>query len=142
MCVQCALSIARGALWYVCRAMGSLVCVSGNGLFGMCVGQWALWYGAATISRLLKITGLFYKRALCKRRYSAKETYNLKEPTNRSHPMCVSGSLVCVSGSLVCVSGCFANISGPFACAMGSCDCASDSLLCVARRDHLCVHRA
>jgi len=33
-------------------------------------------YGVATISRLLKIIGLFCKRALLKRRYSAKETYN------------------------------------------------------------------
>jgi len=39
----------------------------------------------ATISRLLKIIGLFCKTALQKRRYSAKETYNFKEPTNRSH---------------------------------------------------------
>ena len=44
-------------------------------------------YGVATISRLLKIMGLFCKRALLKRRYSAKETYNFKEPTNRSHPI-------------------------------------------------------
>jgi len=44
-------------------------------------------YGVATISRLLKITGLFCKRALSKRLYSAKETYNFKEPTNRSHPI-------------------------------------------------------
>jgi len=43
-------------------------------------------YEAASISRLLNI-GLFCKRALQKRRYSAKETYNLKEPTNRSHPI-------------------------------------------------------
>ena len=41
----------------------------------------------ATISRLLKIIGLFCKRALQKRRYSAKETYHFKEPTNRSHPI-------------------------------------------------------
>jgi len=41
----------------------------------------------ATISRLLKIIGLFYKRALQKRLYSAKETYNFEEPTNRSHPI-------------------------------------------------------
>jgi len=47
-------------------------------------------YGVATISRLLKITGLFCKRALSKRRCFAKETYNLKEPTNRSHPISVS----------------------------------------------------
>ena len=44
-------------------------------------------YGVATISRLLKIIGLFCKRALLKSRYSAKETYKLKEPTNRSHPI-------------------------------------------------------
>ena len=44
-------------------------------------------YGVASTSRLLKIIGLFCKRALCKRGYSAKETYNFKEPTNRSHPM-------------------------------------------------------
>ena len=31
--------------------------------------------------------GLFCKRDLYKRRYSAKETYNFKEPTNRSHPI-------------------------------------------------------
>jgi len=41
----------------------------------------------ATISRLLKIIGLFCKRALQKRRNSANETYHLKEPTNRSHPI-------------------------------------------------------
>ena len=47
-----------------------------------------MWqYGVATINRFLKIIGLFCKRALHKRRYSAKETYNFKEPTNRSHPI-------------------------------------------------------
>jgi len=44
-------------------------------------------YGVATIMRLLKIIGLFCKRARWKRRYSAKETYNFKEPTTRSHPI-------------------------------------------------------
>jgi len=33
---------------------------------------------------------LFCKRALEKRLYSAKETYNFKEPTNRSHPILVA----------------------------------------------------
>ena len=47
-------------------------------------------YGVATMSRRLKIIGLFCKRALLKRRYSAKETYDFKEPTNRSHPICIS----------------------------------------------------
>jgi len=47
-----------------------------------------LWvdYGVATISRLLKIMGLFCKRALQKRRTFSKGTYNLKEATNRRHP--------------------------------------------------------
>jgi len=43
--------------------------------------------GVAMISRLLKTIGLFCKRALSKRLYSAKETSNLKEPTNRSQPI-------------------------------------------------------
>ena len=53
------------------------------------MGQWArcLAYGVATIRRLLKIIGLFCKRALYKRLYPAKETYNFKEPTHRSHPI-------------------------------------------------------
>jgi len=44
-------------------------------------------YGVATCSRLHKAIGLFCKRARWKRRYSAKETYNFKEPTNRRHPI-------------------------------------------------------
>jgi len=44
-------------------------------------------YGGASISRLLKIIGLICKRALQKRLYSAKELYNLKDPTNCSHPI-------------------------------------------------------
>ena len=53
-----------------------------------------LSYGVAKISRLLKIIGLFCKRALQKRQYSAKETYNFKAPTNRSHTisMCTFSS--------------------------------------------------
>jgi len=44
-------------------------------------------YGVATCSRLHKIISLFCKRAPWKRRYSAKETCNFKEPSNRSHPI-------------------------------------------------------
>ena len=40
-------------------------------------------YGVATISRLLKIIGLFCKKALSKRIHSAKETYHFKEPTTK-----------------------------------------------------------
>ena len=41
------------------------------------------------ISRLLKIIGLFCKKALQNRRYSSKETYHFQEPANRSHPIIV-----------------------------------------------------
>ena len=44
-------------------------------------------YGVATTSRFLKIIGLFCKKILQKRRYSAKMTYNFGEPTNCSHPI-------------------------------------------------------
>ena len=42
-------------------------------------------YGVALVSRIDKIIGLFCKRALQKRRYSAKQTYNFINPTDRSH---------------------------------------------------------
>jgi len=52
-------------------------------------------YGVAMTSSLFETTGLFCKRALYsfakepyKRDYSAEETRNFKEPTNRSHPIC------------------------------------------------------
>ena len=44
-------------------------------------------YGVVLASRIDQIIGLFCKRDLWKRRYSAKETCNFKEPTNRSHPI-------------------------------------------------------
>ena len=44
-------------------------------------------YVVPTTSRRLKTISLFCKRTLQKRRYSAKETYNFKEPTNSSHPL-------------------------------------------------------
>jgi len=53
----------------------------------VCHISYTFGYGVAALSRLLTMTGLFCKRALWKRRYSAKETCNLKEPTHRSHPI-------------------------------------------------------
>jgi len=44
-------------------------------------------YGVALVSMIDKMIGLSCKRALWKRRYSAKETYNSIDPTNRSHPI-------------------------------------------------------
>jgi len=53
-------------------------------------------YGVASTSRLLEIIGLFCKRALSNGRYSAKETYNFKEPVvaskNESAVVVLSGS--------------------------------------------------
>jgi len=46
-------------------------------------------YGVALVSRIDKIIGLFCKRALWKGRYSAKETCNFIDPTDRSHPLSV-----------------------------------------------------
>ena len=45
----------------------------------------ACYFGVALVNRIDKMRGLFRTRALYKRRYSAKETCNFKEPTNRSH---------------------------------------------------------
>jgi len=44
-------------------------------------------YRVALVSRIDKIIGLFCKRALQKRRYSAKEAYNFIDPTYHSHPI-------------------------------------------------------
>jgi len=49
--------------------------------------QSAQYYGVTSLSRINEIIGLFFKRALSKRRYSAKETCNLINPTDRSHPI-------------------------------------------------------
>jgi len=57
------------------------------------------WYGVATISRLLKILGLFCRISSFLQGSFAKETYNFKAPTHRSHPIpiCTIGSLEKVS---------------------------------------------
>ena len=47
-------------------------------------------YGVATISRLLKIIGLFCRISSLLQGSFAKETYNLKESTIRSHPIALS----------------------------------------------------
>jgi len=45
------------------------------------------WYDVATISRLLKIIGLYCRILSLLLGSFAKETYNFKEPTNCSHPI-------------------------------------------------------
>ena len=44
-------------------------------------------YGVASISRLLQITGFFCRIWSLLQGSFAKETYNFREPTNRSHPI-------------------------------------------------------
>jgi len=46
-----------------------------------------VWYGVATISKLLKIIGLFCRISSLLWGSFAKETYNCKEPTNRRYPI-------------------------------------------------------
>ena len=47
-----------------------------------------------SIFRLLNIIGLFCKRALQKRRYSAKDTYNVETPTHHSHTISCAHAFV------------------------------------------------
>jgi len=56
--------------------------------------------------------GLFCKRALSKRRYSAKETCNFKEPTNRSRPIgrCDATYGVATISRLLKIAGLFCTI--------------------------------
>jgi len=49
-------------------------------------------YGVASVSRIDKIIGLFCKRDLPKRLYSAEETYNFIDPTDRSYPIAANSS--------------------------------------------------
>jgi len=51
-------------------------------------------YGVATISRLLKIVGLFCRISSLLQVSFAKETCNFKEPTNYSHPIVRSKEMV------------------------------------------------
>ena len=61
-----------------------------------------------SISRLLKITGLFCKRTLYKRLYSAKETYTFRYPAFLDgYCSAVEGLLVAVCCSVMqCVAVC------------------------------------
>jgi len=67
------------AIYSICECW---LCLTASKTTCASVGYWV-----ASISKLLKIIGLFCKGAQYKRRYSAKGTYHFKEPTNRSHPI-------------------------------------------------------
>ena len=73
---------------YVCMCVYMRVCVHTYIHFHLLCTYVVIYrYGVATYRRLHKIIGLFCKRALWKKRYSAKETFNVKKPSNRSHPI-------------------------------------------------------
>jgi len=65
----------------------------------------------ATIRRLLKITSLFCKKVLLKRRYSAKEAYHFMESTNRSHLTVVLPYI-----GFVHMEGAYAAYEPPYGC--------------------------
>jgi len=86
VCTWCVLFIyshIQMYMWIYVHGMHTNVYVN------ICTWHSYLCYAVAATSRLLKIISLFCKRDLYKRRYSAKETNNFEEPTNRSHPICI-----------------------------------------------------
>ena len=50
-------------------------------------------YGVASISRLLKMVGLFCRISSLLQGSFAEETYDFKKPTNRSHPIYQKGPM-------------------------------------------------
>jgi len=46
-----------------------------------------LRYGVASVIRIDKFVGLFFKRKLQNKRCSTEETYNFIDPTNQGHPI-------------------------------------------------------
>ena len=52
-----------------------------------------IYYGVATMSRLLKIIGVFCRISSLLYDSFAKDTYNFKEPTTRSHLICLRQSM-------------------------------------------------
>ena len=58
-----------------------------HGKLNSAMGWLKFDYGVATISRLLKIIGLFCRIWSLLQGSFAKETHDFKEPTNRSHPI-------------------------------------------------------
>jgi len=91
--LQCVAVCCSVLQWVaVCCSVLQCVAVCGSVLQSLACLKYHLdatirYSGVATISRLLNMISLLCKRALQNRLYSAKETYNSKEPTNRSHPI-------------------------------------------------------
>jgi len=73
-------------------------------------------HGWAPISRILNIIGLFLQKRLWKRRYSATETYNFKEATNRSHPIHNKQSVSCACVCTYIYTSIHTNTHAPCMC--------------------------
>ena len=97
---QCSMTPSYASDSLIC--CGVTHCYDVTWLIDMLWHDTLICYGVATISMLLQIIGLFCKRALQKRLYSAKETYNFKEPANRSHPIWYT-ALICCNRTRWCV---------------------------------------
>jgi len=116
----------------------------------LCILSWLIHMGCLWLH---KIIGLFCKRDLQKRRYSAKETYNWIDPTDRSHPVCVTWLIQrCVMTKITCmrwlihvykVTRCLISMRVVFICmrSSGSLRCCS-ALPCVAVRCSVLQHVA
>ena len=74
-----------GLVFGVFLWVSSICCARRMKCTKMCVSGFRFWIQRLgyrlRVFRFCRIISLFCKRALCKRRYSAKETYHLKEPT-------------------------------------------------------------
>jgi hypothetical protein len=78
--------IYEGVMSDICHTYGSHVFhVWMSHIWTKCIKRF--WRGVATMSRLLKITGLFCRISSFLQGSFAKETYTFKEATNRSHRM-------------------------------------------------------
>ena len=81
------------------RSGSSHFVIQSSSVSGMCVCihmyMYKTNYGVATMSMLLKITSLFCRISSVLQGSFAKETYNLKEPNNRSHHIYVHQTSLC-----------------------------------------------
>jgi len=90
--------------------------------------------GVARVSRIDKIIGLFCRSSSLSWGSFAKETYNLIDPTDRSHPILHCAS-VCFDCVCLCACASFRGIITTYPC-MCVCTCVC---VCVCARARVCV---
>jgi len=95
------------------------------------------YYGVARVSRIDKIVGVFCRISSLSQRSFAKETYDLINPTDRSHPIlhCASVCFYCVC---LCACASFREIITTYPC-MCVCTCVC-VCVCARARACVCVH--